>query len=306
MTETLFFVCCTGIIYGILKEKPTAVFIFIYLATLTRASYLFFLIPFWGIFLMKDTKSEPFNNKKWVEFLGIYILPIILGVLSVSLIQHTQTGLYFGYYEVQGKWWGRKFSIPWLPINNSGAPEIIQISSNINFWLGCFFLVLGVDIFYRWLKENIKYEGFSQILVLSIGYLCMAWASIVFFNPKWNWTSTPQGGYSATSITGINRYMECSVFLFIAMTHYFTTPKLSWKTLILLFLASHIVWFLVAPDFYQHIQKYLKLAPVIVIIATYFLYHQLKWKPLGYALVAFSLYYQCIMMNDFFTGIQID
>ena len=90
-TESLFFLFSTLIIYGILREKPMLVFAAIYFATLTRASFLFFIIPFFGITLLSAPKSQVFESKKWLYFIGIYITPIILGVLSVGLLQYLST-----------------------------------------------------------------------------------------------------------------------------------------------------------------------------------------------------------------------
>jgi hypothetical protein len=303
-TEALFFVFCTGMVYAILRNKPFLIFLFIYFATLTRPSYLFFFVPFWGITLMSDSKSEPVSFQKWLQFLWVYILPMVLGAASVAVLQYSEVGMFFGYYKVQAKWWGREFGMPVFPLGTSGPTNVINLSY-LNFWLGSFFVALGVGVFYRWLSSS-KYEGYDKVLVLCIGYLSMAWASVLFFNPEWAWVNTPTGGYNTTYLVSINRFMECNVFLFIAMTHYLASSKLQVKYLFLIFLLSHLTWFLVVPNFYTHIQNYLKLLVPMGIITTYFLYHYFKWKPLGYALAVFSLYYQCIMLNAFFSGVQID
>jgi hypothetical protein len=306
-TESLFFLCSTLLIYGIHTEKKSVIFLAIYFATLTRASFLFFIIPFFGITLLSEPKSEVFRGKKWLEFLLIYILPILLGVGTVGLLQHVQTGNFFAYYDVQSSHWGRKLSMPLLPFGRINTPVSILNLNYLSFWLGAISIVLGAKFLYKWAVENISFSSPTQkMVVFSIGYLVMSWCSVVFLNPKWNWIDDGHGGLSTTCSVGINRYMSSNAFTLIGLLYLFDRPRLSPKMLVGLFFFTHVVWLTVVPHFYTHIQHYLKLVVVTLILIACWVYQHYKWKPLGYALALGSLYFQCILLDYFLTGTQVE
>ena len=214
-TESIFFLLSVFILIGLKNKKLWLIFLSLYLASMTRASGLFFLIAFAASIALSENKNSFIHSDKWKHLLKIYLTPVVLGICSVGIIQYFLTGNFFAYYDAQTNGWERKLTIPNLPFGTNQQLDILSFS-NLNFWFGSISLVIAFVIFFNWLRNKLSFDFKTQSLIISIGFLCMSFFSIVFFNPKWYWVDYGYGGFGATSLTGINRYLECNVFFFIS------------------------------------------------------------------------------------------
>jgi hypothetical protein len=100
--------------------------------------------------------------------------------------------------------------------------------------------------------------------------------------------------------------MQATPFTFVAIVFLFKIRLKSPAYLLILLVATHLVWFLVFPDYYQHIQKYLKLFSVTIILFMYWLYSLKRWKFLGYFIIFISFILQGLMLNYFLSDVQVD
>jgi len=301
LSESAFFLFGVMMIYGIKQNKKVYIFTGIFLASLTRASALFILPAAIGMSLMLTPVISSVRNVNWREILLIYLAPVLLGVLLVSVLQFVQTGNFFAYYQTQSVAWGRKFGWPVLPMGRATEVWATRLSY-FNFWLGCFVSVAGLACLVRWLLH--KPLTISNYTLFAIIYLVMSFFSVVFFNPEWFYDQ--KIGYNTTYLNGINRYMQATPFALIVVLWIFSLPKFKPVYFIPLLIGTYLVWLCVYPVFYKHIQYTLEMSIVTGFLLAYWLYHYYRWKPVGYLIIIGSFILQGLMFNNFMTGIMVD
>jgi hypothetical protein len=300
-SEALFFLFGTMLLYGIVNEDKKFIFIGLFGASLTRACFLFLVPALVGMMLMSTNKKELLKKNLWVYQLKWFILPIFLGVIVIGIIQYIQTGVFFAYYEIQSNAWHRSFQLPTFPMGRNTDIWIVRLSY-INFWVGIIASIIGLKYLYYWLAGYKNIEMPTKIELLAIIYIVMSFISIVFFNPKWYWTPT---NYNATYLNGINRYIQANPFMLVFMIFLFRKQK-SLFVLFGLFLMTHLVWFLLTPDYIFHIQNYLKILISIGILALYWFYWYSKSSFIGIPLILLSFCLSSIMFNYYMIGVQVD
>ncbi len=302
LSESLFFLFGTCILYGVVKENNKYIFIGLFLASLTKSSSLFFIPALVGMTLMSNSRKAVMDVAIWRHQLKWYILPVLLAVITVGFIQYAQTGRFFAYYEIQSTAWGRRFGLPVFPLGRSTEIWINRLSW-FNFWVGMLVSVLGLTYLFDWLIRNAIIDKPNRYELFSLIYLIMSFLSIVFFNPEWFWAPA---GYTATYLNGINRYMQVNPFMFVFIVFLFKIDKGSPHYIFYLFLATHVVWFMVAPDYFKHIQSFMKVFATTLLLSLYWLYHYLRWRAIGYTTMVVSFVLQCIMFNYFMMAVQVD
>ncbi len=302
LSESLFFLFSTIILYGLHRNDNRLVFVGIFFASLTRASYLFFVPAFLGIVLMLQPFRDAYKVNKWAGKLKWYLAPILTAFIVFGLIQYLQVGKFFAYFEIQSSVWGRKFGLPVFPLGRNSKPWIVKLTW-FNFWLGLFISYIGLKYLINWIKGNTlnnikKYELFSII------YLVMSFLSIIFFNPEWFWYHG--GNYNGTYLTGINRYLQANPFIFVFMVYIFKKAEITKYHIVLLIITSYLIWFAVVPRYYGSFYDLKSVSTVTLILLSYWLYYHLRWKSIAIAIILFSLYQQCIMFNYFINTVQVD
>jgi hypothetical protein len=302
-SESLFFLFSVLILYGLYRNNNVLVFIGLIFAGLTRPSFLFFIPAFLGVTLMLKTKAELRSRKTWLDLVKWYMLPVLISVLLIGVAQYITTGHFFAYYEVQSGSWGRKFSWPKFPLGSNSELLIVQLQW-FNFWFGMLIATIGVILTVQWIRFKNLHLKIERHELFALIFLIMALISIVFFNPKWFWINGASS--NSTNLTGISRYMETNAFAFVALLYLFKVKfKSPWYLLILL-ISTHLVWFLVFPEYFKHIQIYLKIALLTLILILYWLYHYTRLQAISSALILLGFVMQAILLGKFLGGILAD
>lgn len=307
LSESLFFLFCVSILYGIKNEDWRYIFLGVLLASMTRAVFLFFIPAFVGMAWMSQPIQHFWSRVEWKKIAFIYLLPCFLGLAMVVLIQYFQTGKWFAYFEVQSRVWGRAFSFPTFPLGYRTPYWNLQ-GSYVSFWIGAFTGVVGLKLLWNWFQRKAILQQLKNYELFSVIFISMSLCSVLFFNAtwSWNWDDATQIGFMSTHFTGINRYIHPTVFFFVLLTYFFRLRKLNFVEYISIFLCSNLVWFCFDLEYYQHIQRYLKfLIPNLVILAL-LAYHALRWKSLGIGIIITSMILQGILFNYFLGHTQLD
>lgn len=302
LSESLFFLFGVIIIYGLVRHDNRLIFLGVLLASLTRASFLFFVPAFIGMSLMMQPKKDALSGRFWLDQFKWFLLPVAIAVVAIGTIQYLQVGRFFAYYEIQSTAWGRSFGLPVFPLGRNSEPWVMRLNW-LNFWIGMFVSVLGLKYLIQWLFKDAIPKNLERHELFSLIFLVMSFLSIVFFNPEWYWTKWE---YNGTYLAGINRYMEANPFFLVFLTFLFKhRPKKAWYLLVL-FLGTHLVWFLVFPHYFGHIQRFLNISVVTLILLGFWLFHYFRWKPLAYILIPGGFILQSLMFYYFMTGVQVD
>jgi len=303
-TEPLFFVFSTVIIYGLVRNNNKQIFWGILFASLTRASFVFFLPAVIGIQMILNSKKDLISFNFWKETLKYYMSPIILGFLIVGTIQVIQTDKFLGYYEIQSDVWGRKFSFPKLPIGQNSSFLISSISY-FNFWIGTLASFIGLTVLINWIKNSTITININKHELFSIIFLTMSYLSIVLFNPQWFWYAPSE--YSGTSIIGINRYMQVNAFMLVSIIYLFNQKRMSSKNSLKVLISTLLLWFVMVPNYYKDIESSQKVIVVTFALILYWMYHYFSWKPLAYVIILLSFIIQALLYNSYMEfDMQVD
>lgn len=254
-TEALFFLFSSFMLIGLKKQHNYMLATAIFLASLTRPSFLFF-IPAFGALYIVDYKKDI----KWAlakKYLFLYILPSILALVIIVIAQKIATDTWFAYFKAQSNAWSRKFRFPRLPFGSLEDKSFYWMEV-ISFWIGTFITIMAGFISYQYYKAKESVKRYSRVYLFSICYLVMSFLSIVFFNPTWE--------IGRTLLHGINRYMFANPFFFIFVwksSQYFKFKKIHF---VYLFLFSLVFWLLLEP-----LSSYIEHLPYYLVITAYLL-----------------------------------
>ncbi|HBS88220.1 MAG: hypothetical protein A2W91_04560 [Bacteroidetes bacterium GWF2_38_335] len=213
-TEATFLFFITIGIYGFIKDKYWILFMGLFLASMTKPTYIFLFLSIVGteaFFLM--------GHKRYLETIKntfLRIAPLFAGALAVSLLQLRQgSGSLIKFIEVQ-KYWDHKFSIP----HNlrDWSHEGFGINMGVIFIIAIPFFVFVFQKYYKQIIGFFKVEKNTQIvskneylMVLSMLYTSGLALFIIFF----------QGG----SLHNLFRYTITSPFFFILFLMAFNKIK---------------------------------------------------------------------------------
>lgn len=307
LSESLFFLFCVAILYGIKKDNWKLIFFGVLLATMTRAVFLFFIPAFVGMSLMSQPIQHIWRDVAWKKLIFNYLLPCFLGLAIVVVIQYFATGKWFAYFEMQSRVWGRSFGFPAFPLGYR-TPFWNLNGSYISFWIGTFTGVIGLKFLGDWFRQREVLKQIKNYELFSLIFICMSLMSILFFNAKWSWNWSPETeiGFMSTHFTGINRYIHPTVFFFVLLIYFFDKKQISRAQNIVIFLLTNLLWFCFDPEYYLYIQRYLAfLVPNLVVVAL-LLFHAFRWKILGVGLILTSMVLQSVLMNYFLGHTQLD
>ncbi|MFT6360778.1 MAG: hypothetical protein ACJAYJ_005020 [Saprospiraceae bacterium] len=308
LSESLFFFFCVPILYGIIKDKWKYIFVGVFLASLTRPIFLFFIPAFVGMTLMSQPIEKNLSATTWKKIIFKYLLPCLLGVSMVVIFQYYQTGRWFIYFELQSTIWGRAFNYgPIFPLGYN-TPYWNLNGSYLSFWIGAFTSIVGLKLLIDWFRKKEILSQLKNYELFSIIFICMSLMSILFFNATWMWNPSPDNstGFMSTHFTGINRYIHPTAFFLVLLSYIFKTQKLKSTHYLWIFIATNLLWLCFDLNYYLHIQRYLAFGIPNLIIILLMLFHAYRWKFLAYILIATSFILQSILFNYYLGFVQVD
>ena len=303
LSEAWFFAFGVLLLYGIVRQRYWMVFVALLMAGLTRPTCWFLIPALVGMELMTRPKKETSHWRVWWKVLSWYILPLGIALLGFALLQYVAVGEPFAYYKTQSATWGRAFGFPVFPLGNNLRNDV-ELLRGVKLWVGMLAAAFGLAWLYDWLLRDRLPRGVRPIDLLAVIYLCMCLVSILFFNPEWNWIGA--GGYGATVLTGINRYTQPNPFLLVFLIWIFERPAIDLRYLAVIFLATHLLWFALDLKYYDHIQRYLRVSSVTLILLPYWACYFFRVQWLFYTVALLAVAWQSRMLWLFMTGVQVD
>lgn len=303
LTEPLFFFCCTLIIYGLVKEHYALLFGGIFLASMTRASFLFFIPAFVGMTLLAHPVQQALSIRLWKDIFLRYLLPCLLGVVVVLVIQWMQTGKWGAYFDIQHQVWERQFNWPTFPLYRNGPAWVFRWSL-LSLWVGIFASGWGLTLLWQWIKGKALQKKWSSLELFALIYITMSLISVVFFNPKWAWFG--QFAKSVTYLGGINRYIHVHAFFLVLLLYFYERTKVSNYQLAGLVLGTQILWLIIEPTYWDHIAKLWRVSIVTLMLLPFWIYHKTRWPILGYGIILVGFAFQVILFNFFMASEFVD
>lgn len=223
-TESFFFLLSSIFLVGLHKNNQKLIFIGILLASVTRATAMFF-IP--SIIIMELLNSEVFFSKSFLKNIFLYSIASILGLLIVVLFQYSQTGEWFAFAKQQIRFWGHSFSIPGFPlISHEGEKTLWMDGFALFTGITSSFLIL-IALITKFFFKQLDFYFSNRPFWFSSLYICMITIYTMFFNAK--------SMDAQTTMNSINRYIFSTAFFpifFIYCLQYF---KLNIKYFIIYF-----------------------------------------------------------------------
>ncbi|MBL0047328.1 MAG: hypothetical protein IPP32_04425 [Bacteroidetes bacterium] len=291
--ESLFFLGSTLLLIGLKKEQKAFSIIGLLIATMAKATALFF-IPAIVFMVLFERSLKDISLPALIKESLLLLLCVLFGMGLVVLIQYYQTGAWFAYFKAQSMHWNRKFSIPVFPLTTWDAARLITLDASA-FLVGLLSLGACFRILLNWLASlNIHSNKQDKSYLLSCSFLFLVLCSIVFFNPIDAATKT-------TSILSINRYMFATPFLMVFMLHHYKHTKLSTQQLIGAVVLIGMVWLVF------HAYSGFKIASLFILLTMYLSgFLALLWKEklslLWIPLYMINCIIQLILFHSFMNG----
>lgn len=233
-SESLFFCCTVVFLVGLSKENYKMIILGLLLASLTRATAMFFVPAFIAMELFYNRQGV---SKTFFKNVLLFTFICVLGIGIVVVIQYYQTGVWFAFAKQQVQFWGHKFRIPGLPLVAWGAARLMWLDG-IGVLAGT---LAGIIIFYLFFKFLSKQRDGSEALlnnkayIFSVVYCMMTLVYVLFFNDK-----APTGN---TWTNSLNRYIFSTAFFPVFLSGTLGHFQLRLKPFIIFTVIALIVFF---------------------------------------------------------------
>ena len=302
-SEAFFFLFSSIFLVGLKKNNQKIIFIGILLASLTRATAMFF-IP--SIIMMEIINSPNVLNKNMFKNLFLYSFASLLGLLIVVLFQYWQTGEWFAFAKQQMRFWGHVLTIPEFPVISHAAGEKTLWIDGFALFSGatsCFviLIVLIKKIFFR-------ASGFyfsNRPFWFSAFYLCMITLYSLFFNIK--------SMDAQTNIDSIARYMFSTAFFpvfFIYCLQYFHLSLKHFSAFLLIIIVTLLsIGFLGKPLHFMitsgnESYSFVFFGMLFTYISLHYFSSHIKYgNKIGLMLFSINLVLSAICLNNFISAV---
>ncbi len=289
-TEALFFLLGSIVLYGIKNNKKPALWVSLFLLSLTRPTGVILAPAFLAMCLFSN------DNKKWhigaLSWLANYLLPMAFGTSLFIWYEYIKSGIWFVFFDIEKKFWGHSLNMPVLPFGNYAGPPLMWISA-LALFVGIFSFFYLLIRFIKWIAKNNTCE---PLLIVSCGYLLMSILSVVLFNPTW--------GTNTTNLAGIYRYTFMNPFFYVFLYYFTNTVSYRWNDYLLIFVLSTGVWLLCGS--YTHIQTFLYFAGNSVIVFFYMLHANKKLVWPAMILTGLNIFFQLHFFQQFISNLFPD
>ncbi len=235
-TESLFFLGSFLILIGLSKEKLLFILTGLFIATLARPSFIFF-IP--TIIIVQLFYLKTAGIKRTLNELALQILTIFAGLFIVLFIQYQSTGSWASYWELSSNsgWDGKLFSLPQLPLTSWAGGLIVRLDG-VALLFGGLSGILGL----LYLLKVPDLKLINKPLLFSLCYL--GGVALFIFLREGN-------------LYSLNRFIFAVPFAIIVLHHWINLElKLKRKHLLLILLAITCYWLMFGS--YVHIQTMMK------------------------------------------------
>jgi len=244
-TESLFFATSTLILFGLNKDKTSLIIVGLFLCTLTRPAFIFF-IP---AIIFSELYHEKLNYKSLLR-ISSYIMILLIGLMIVFGIHFYYTGNWFSYFEISKGWGGGVLQLPKLPFTSWAGGLIVRLDGAAML-VGIFsgFLLLAILLKAKFLKNT----SIPKEVVFSLSYLGGITLFIIF-----------RGG----TLFSLNRFVFAVPFIIVAF-NFWIKLNYNFKTKQLLYIFGFIFLFWFLFNSFVHIQtlmKFLLLSLYVMII----------------------------------------
>ncbi|MCE3260031.1 MAG: hypothetical protein K0S12_1672 [Bacteroidetes bacterium] len=248
-TESLFFVCCTVFIFGLVKKQSGPFLIGLFLASLVRPTTFVFVPAILGSYFLYQADIKTAFRKSLMP-----VAILILGLFTTIVIHYLASGKWFVFFEAQ-KLWKNYLHMPQLPLTSWGGDGIVRLDGSALF----ISLVCGLFAIFSYIKKSrsgltIPPDlGFSALYTFGTALLILA--------------------YRDGNLYSLNRFIYATPFCVVLLSHFFSGYQFKWKHVWMLIIASQAFWLLFGS--YNHIQNLM----LFTCITVYFVLLMLSRHP---------------------------
>ncbi len=237
-TEASFLFFCTFFIIGRYENKQYWILLGLFFSSLIRPTAIFY-VP---AIIFSEVVSAVLNGENWrptLKRILLYSGVSALALLTVAILQRYQTGSWFLFFDVQGKFWNHRFSAPRIPFTTWTEARILwldAIALTFGIVAALFSLVWAVRAFLK--KQNVGPSP-SAIVLFSSAFLSLTVFSVVFFDAR----NTSEG----TTLLSLNRYILASPFFIVFLWHVLKSGARLKEYAVLFVLALLTIWICLYP-----------------------------------------------------------
>lgn len=286
-TESLFFLGSFLVLIGLSKEKLLFILTGLFIATLARPSFIFF-IP--TIIIVQLFYLKTAGIKRTLNELALQLLTIFAGLFIVLFIQYQSTGSWSSYWELSSNsgWDSKLFSLPQLPLTSWAGGFIVRLDG-VALLFGGLSGILG--LLYIFKVPDLK--RINKPLLFSLCYL--GGVALFIFLREGN-------------LYSLNRFIFAVPFAIIVLHHWINLElKLKRKHLLFILLAITCYWLMFGS--YVHIQTMMKFLLVSLYVLLVFaiksdceLIRKYSWLLLVFVNFSFQIIFYLRFLNGEWVG----
>ncbi len=199
-TEAIFFLGSALLLIGVHKDKNWQSIAGILLCSLARPAFSV-LIP--AIIIVMIASHGV--SRRAFERIGSLSAAAIVGIVIVSVIQHEETGAWFGFFTEQ-RGWGNYLRLPTLPLTSWGGAIPTRLDA-VALLFGC---VSGILLLRSLLKQKKDGSGSQTARDFSLAYLFGISMLVLLF----------RGG----EVFSLNRFCFATPFILLVINSYLKNP----------------------------------------------------------------------------------
>ena len=293
-SESCFFFFTALFLIGLSQENKWLISIGLILASVTRASAIFFIPAFFFMEILSVERSQ-ISRVKLKRNLCLYLACVCIGMVIVTVVQYIDTGIWFVYYKAQMAGWPRTLQIPGFPLRTWDNYRVIWIDG-IAAFIGVVACFVSLKTFFSWIVVRPAGMVPDKAYLFSICYLSLAFGSILFFNPK-----DIEG---STHVFVMNRHIIAAPFLGIFLHKHFLERKLNLLYLTFFTLSAIGIWLLFA-DFKTLFESYYFSTLSVYVFVFLLMFVSKSFSNLWIPNYCLNLIMQVWLFDSFYQGLFI-
>lgn len=287
-TEALFILFVALTFLGIVRNNRWVIWIGLFLLSLTRPTTIVFLPSLFVMQLVSESKSNWL--KASTNFLVLYAMPLLVGLILFIVYQYQATGVWFAYFKLQSTAWGHKFAWPVLPFGSMFGLRHLWLNA-----IALFICFLGlcwvINTCVKWLFEDVRQP--DKIYTLSSMYLFGILFTDIFFNPLW--------GINATNIFDAHRHVFASPCFWVVLYKIVMIRNYKLKHYIAMFFLMNVFWLLFGSYTGIDMLLYFNLAGLYVLTHMLLTCRSMRWLPL--IIISINIGIQVWLFQGFISGV---
>lgn len=301
-SESFFFLFTSLFLIGLVRQDQKMILVALLLASLTRATAMFFL-P--GIIVMELFNAPTLFDRKAIRNILLYSAASLSGLLIVVLFQYMQTHEWFAFAKMQIRFWRHRFTIPGFPLVSHGGEKSIWLDALAFFSGVCATFLLLVFFIRKFFTKQQHAILNNRPFWFSATYVFMLMIYCLFFDSRCL--------DSQTTIDSINRYVFSTSFFFIFFIfalRYFPFRTINYVWFGLLFFVAAVLCGLGGQMVIFKGSDHMRLAGLLLftilfiyISLHYLASHRVYGGYICFALMGLNILLSCLTLHNFISSV---